>query len=82
MNNINQFDEKGEKHGYWEYQYNSNSHIYATGNYLNDEPNGLWKFYWNNGNLMAKGNFINDKHDGCWEYYSEDGEFNGKTFYL
>ena len=49
MNLINLYNEKGEKHGYWEY-YFGNGKLSYKGSYLNGEKHGYWESYYDNGN--------------------------------
>lgn len=42
--NIEQYNENGQRHGYWEMYFN-NGRPYYKGFYHNDEPVGYWEFY-------------------------------------
>ena len=53
-NLINLYNEKGEKHGYWEIYYD-NGKLYSKGNYVNGKEHGYWEVYWYNGELYYKG---------------------------
>ena len=53
-NLINLYDEKGNRHGYWE-SYHDNGQLYYKGNYVNGNRHGYWERYWSNGDLIYKG---------------------------
>jgi antitoxin component YwqK of YwqJK toxin-antitoxin module len=53
-NLINQFDENGNKHGYWEV-YFSNGDLYYKGNYVNGIKHGYCESYYDNGILHYTG---------------------------
>ena len=42
----NQLNNKGEKHGYWEFYYH-NFNIWTKGYYINGRRNGCWEWYRN-----------------------------------
>ena len=50
--NVNQFDEEGQKHGLWIKKY-SNGQIQYKGEFNHGKPTGKFKRYFPNGNLMA-----------------------------
>ena len=60
LNLINLYNEKGQKHGYWEW-YWSNGQLLCKGNYVNGKRDGYWGRYYSCGQLMWKGNFVNGK---------------------
>ena len=47
---INQVNEKGQVHGYWEYKLWKT--LYWKGYYINGKPIGLWKHYNDNENIL------------------------------
>jgi len=51
--NITPRNEKGERHGYWEFYY-VNGQLWCKGNYLNGKLHGYWEYYYTNGKLMYK----------------------------
>ena len=55
--NITSYNEKGEKHGYWEY-YWSNGQLDSKGNYVNGQRHGYWESYNYNGQLKSKTYYI------------------------
>ena len=79
MKNIESYNDKGERHGYWE-EYHSNGKLWYKGNYINDKYDGYWKGYHSNGNLRYKGNYVNGKGDGYWEEYYSNGKLQLKLF--
>ena len=73
MQECNQRNENGDRHGYWE-SYHPNGQLRYSGNYINGKKDGYWEQYWSYGNLWYKGNFINGEQVGYWfkfdkEYY-------------
>ena len=80
MSKINQYNEKGERHGLWE-QYHSNGKLRIKCTYVNGQLHGLWEKYWNNGQLWEKGTYINGKERGMWEHYHKDGTIMKQIFY-
>jgi hypothetical protein len=76
-NLINLYNDKGERHGYWE-RYYDNGQLMYKGNYVNGKQHGYWEKYFDNGQLCYKGNYVNGEEHGYWEeYYS-----NGNKFYV
>ena len=51
--NITPRNEKGQKHGHWEYYY-SNGQLCYKGNYVNGKEHGYWEHYYGNGQLSYK----------------------------
>ena len=76
-NFINLFDEKGNRHGYWE-EYHDNGKLFSKGNYVNGNTHGYWEEYHDNGNLWCKGNYVDGKRHGYWEYYYSNGNLDYK----
>ena len=52
-NLINLYNDKGKRHGYWEYYY-SDGQLAYKGNYVNGKNHGYWESYYSNGKLMYK----------------------------
>jgi antitoxin component YwqK of YwqJK toxin-antitoxin module len=77
---INQINEKGHRHGYWE-DYWSSGKLWFKGNYDNDLPHGYWEHYYSNGNQSCKGNYENGMRYGLWKYYGYDGILREEIFY-
>ena len=50
---MNEVNDKGERHGYWE-QYYSNGNPWYKGNYNNGVQADCWEWYYFNGNLLIK----------------------------
>ena len=80
MNLINLYNDKGEKHGYWEI-YFYNGQLSLKGSYLNDKKHGDWESYWSNGKLSYKGSFLNGEKHGDWESYWGNGKLDYKKTY-
>jgi antitoxin component YwqK of YwqJK toxin-antitoxin module len=54
---MNQLNDKGELHCYWEdYYYIGN--LWYKGNYNNGEPDGYWEWYDPNSNIIEKNFFL------------------------
>ena len=73
MQECNQYNEKGERHGYWEVYWDS-SNLWYKGTYLNGVEDGYWERYWSDGTLWYKGKYKNGEMIGYWiinneEYY-------------
>jgi antitoxin component YwqK of YwqJK toxin-antitoxin module len=80
MTDINQYNEKNQRHGYWEH-YGINGKVYSKGNYHNGERVGYWEDYYSNGNILYKGNYHNQTRIGYWEFYWANGELELQIFY-
>jgi antitoxin component YwqK of YwqJK toxin-antitoxin module len=80
-NLINLYNDKGEKHGYWEYYYD-NGQLWCKGNYINGKEHGYWEVYYSNGQLSYKGNFVNGIKHGYWEPYHYNGKLINKIYYI
>jgi antitoxin component YwqK of YwqJK toxin-antitoxin module len=65
---MNEFNNKSERHGYWEKRY-ANGNLNYKGYYINDKRHGYWESYYPNGKLSWKGNFNNDVYTGYFEWY-------------
>ncbi len=81
---MNECNNKGERHGYWE-KYYPNGNLDYKGYYINDKRYGVWEGYFKNGNLMYKGSYSNGECIGFWVWYPLIiNEFNRieKEFYL
>jgi len=78
--NLEPFNKKGERHGYWEiYRYNGTMRY--KGNYVNSQLHGYFEDYYSNGQLANKGNFVNSEYHGLWEFYLYDGLLDDKCHY-
>jgi antitoxin component YwqK of YwqJK toxin-antitoxin module len=80
-NLINLFDEKGNRHGYWEKYYGDGKLSYK-GEWVNGKEHGYWESYYDNGKLSYKGNYVNGKKDGYWESYFSNGQLYYKGNYV
>jgi antitoxin component YwqK of YwqJK toxin-antitoxin module len=81
LNLINLYNEKGEKHGYWE-RYYGDGQLYYKGNYVDGKQHGYWEDYYSNGNLAFKGNYVDGKEHGYWESYWYNGKIRYKGTYV
>ena len=78
---INQLNEKGHRHGYWE-EYHPNGSLWFKGTYNNNNFEGYWEVYYRNGNPWFKGNYDNNgTRIGYWEWYYDNGELREQIFH-
>jgi antitoxin component YwqK of YwqJK toxin-antitoxin module len=79
---MNELNNNGESHGYWE-QHRTNGSLWYRGNYSNGKRHGYFVEYWfNGGNLWYKGNYVNGERKDYWELYNKNGDLDIKQFYL
>ena len=50
---MNEYNDKGERHGYWE-GYNSNGKLWYKTNYVNGKINGIFEWYYTDCKLIGK----------------------------
>ena len=55
--NITPKNEKGQRHGYWEWYYD-NGQLECKGSYINGQAHGYWEIYDCNGKLESKQYYI------------------------
>ena len=77
---MNKYNDKGERHGYWEV-HDSNGKLCYKENYVNGKEHGLCEYY-SNGNLWYKENWNNGKMHGLSEHYHSNGKLYIKQYYL
>jgi len=53
------------------YNYNSGEKL-SSGEFINGEMEGKWKFWYSNGKISQEGDFKNGLEEGKWKYYSEE----------
>lgn len=75
----NNFNEKGEKNGYWE-EYYDNGIIQSKGTYVDGDKEGYWEFYDTNGKLRMSGFYKTNKKSGNWSLYN-NGNLISTKFY-
>ena len=78
--NIEPINDKGQRHGYWEY-YHPNGTLMYKGNYVNGNRYDYWESYYGNDKLEFKGNFFNGNRHGYWESYCSNGDLFYKGNY-
>jgi antitoxin component YwqK of YwqJK toxin-antitoxin module len=81
QNLINLYNERGQKHGYWE-EYLPGGQLFSKGHWVNGNRDGHWEFYHSNGQLMWKGRYVNRNRDGYWEDYYSNGQLWSKGRYV
>jgi len=69
---INQVDRSGNRQGPW--QIYQEDVLIAEGNYLDGQPDGLWKYWYQNGHDKAEGNYDRGIKNGMWVEWYPDGE--------
>jgi antitoxin component YwqK of YwqJK toxin-antitoxin module len=69
------------KTGKW-YVYNKTGYITSVGNYLNDEPDGIWTNYYTNGKKRSEVTWSNAKRNGPYSLYHENGLLKEKGTYV
>lgn len=71
---INQYDEHGEKHGFWK-EFSPEERYVYEGRYEHGKREGLWKNYYRGGEqLMSEGAYKNGKEEGPWKWYDVHGQ--------
>ena len=79
---MNQYNDKGERHGPWVVYWSNGNTWYKT-NYINGKEHGLSEdYYCFNGKLCYKINFVNGKKHGLCERYYSDGKLHLKEYHL
>jgi hypothetical protein len=78
---INQYDNEGNKTGYWE-EYWDNGDLERKGSYINGLMDGMWEIYYIDGELYSRGPYKDGERNGEWFYYNNyDGKLEYKTLY-
>ena len=62
---INQRDERGREHGYWEC-YRGNGHLWYKGEYRHGKNHGLMEVYQFDGRIWSKGTYKKNEQIGLW----------------
>jgi hypothetical protein len=77
---MNEYNDKGEKDGYWEEDY---SHLTHKGYYVNGKEHGIWTSV-NVRPLYIRwaGSFYMGNEVGYWSYFNEDGKGTLNQFLL
>ena len=75
---MNEFNDKGERHGLWE-NYLPNGQLSFRTEYFNDKRHGFYEEY-SEDKLRWKGEYQNGERHGLWERYYTNGqlEFRAK----
>jgi hypothetical protein len=79
---MNQLNERGEKHGYWEHYYEGyfgNGELYTKGEYVDGKMNGLWESFYNNGQLLISQTYLMGVENGNGISYYENGAIKEKS---
>lgn len=77
---MNEYNDTGEKHGYWEEDDEYGVINLSKGYYNNGIMEGPWEFYTEWG-ILFKGNYKYGEYYGSCMWYKEGGEVE-KEFYL
>ncbi|MCF8278574.1 MAG: hypothetical protein K9J17_17735 [Flavobacteriales bacterium] len=76
---LNQTDANGKKQGNWKKTY-SNGKVRYEGQFKDDEPFGLFKYYYDNGSLQATNNHIGDGKVANHAYH-KNGKIKAKGIF-
>ena len=76
MQECNQRNESGYRHGYWE-EYWKNGNLWYRGYYDDGKKNGRWVFFHSDNQPLSSGYFKDDIQISLWEFYS----INKSTIY-
>lgn len=77
---INTIDGKGRKQGAWEKTYENGAKRYE-GQFKNDQPVGLFKYYFKDGKLKATNNHLSDGESVAHHSYHSNGKIKAKGVY-
>jgi antitoxin component YwqK of YwqJK toxin-antitoxin module len=79
---MNQYNENGNKHGYWEWKFDFSCKIRQSGFYENGYCHGKWTEYNLDGKIELTENYIKNQRIGFRfkNYYS--GRWAEKIFYI
>ena len=74
---MNQYNDKGQRHGHWETDY-------CKLNYTNNFKHGYYESYWDKYKLSpsSKGHYFMDSYIGFWKHYHPSNTLNKKYFFL
>ncbi len=78
---MNEYNDKGEKHGPWEVYWNDGNIMYKE-NYINGKEHGLNERYYSNGKLGYIVNYVNGNFHGLHEDYNYEENLLRKQFFL
>ena len=78
-NNINQYNLRGLKEGYWE-EYYENGNLHEKGEYKEGNKEGIWIWSGYNGKKHNKGNYTRSWKHGCWNCYVNNSLIQKKVF--
>ena len=87
---MNQYNENGQKHGYWEERWPDGSLI-GNGVYIDGKRDGYWEAYYPNGNIKLSGEFtpfdesskgvMQSNCIGRWLYFDNKGNITKTDIY-
>ena len=77
---LNEIDANGLKQGNWKKTY-ENGAIRYEGQFKDDKPSGLFKYFCKNGKLKATNNHLNDGISVAHHSYHENGKIKAKGVY-
>lgn len=74
-------DEQGRKQGFWSKNYENGKKRFE-GNFHNNQPAGLFKYWHENGNLKAEMTYFNEGHQCKVSLYNANGKHVADGFYF
>ncbi len=72
----------GVKAGKWTLYHKTTGEKQGEGEFLNNQQNGKWVFFYRNGQISTEGEFIEGQKTGEWKAYHESGELLWKAGYV
>ena len=71
MQQCNQYDDMGFRHGYWETYY-PNGQLWYKGNFKNGFRDGYWEIYYQNGLRIFSGTYFNNQFAGYCQLINKE----------
>lgn len=78
---INKIDKNGRKQGYWEKK-DQYGKLKYKGFFINDKPNGEFKYYYPEGTIKAVSNFYNNGTRSFTKTFYNNGKLMSEGYYL
>lgn len=71
----------GNKSGIWKFYFLTNDNLNFEGNYVDGEPDGKHRYYYENGKLQREEVYVMGIKSDNWKYFNELGELNLTIYY-
>ena len=75
------FDEQGLRTGRY-VSYHPNDVVQARGDYVEDQPDGWWRYYRADGSMVREGAWERGRQSGLWRYYYASGARQMEGLYV